>query len=76
MRELTVNEAAEKMGFNPRWVRELLTTGKLQGRHKGRKWLIPEAEIERYLSDHTGEAVRAVVAGPGLAFQWDGSVPT
>ena len=57
MGDLTVKQAADRLGYSERWVTERLRTGKLQGRHRGRMWLIPEAEIERYYSLQTGEAV-------------------
>ena len=54
MRDLTVSQAAEILGFQIRWVRELLATGRLHGRRNGRAWLIPEEEIQRYRSGKSG----------------------
>jgi excisionase family DNA binding protein len=48
---LTVEQAAERLGYSPRWVRQLLREKKLQGIkvEGGRKWLIPRGEIDRSL---------------------------
>jgi excisionase family DNA binding protein len=49
VRFLTVKDAAEQLGYSERRIRELLKIGRLPGRKEGRKWLIPQAEVNKLL---------------------------
>ena len=45
----TPNEAAEQVDVSPRWIYELLLTGKLAGyQPNGRHWRIRPRELRRY----------------------------
>lgn len=46
---LTTTEAGARLGIRPRSVTLLCRRGTIQAQKLGRDWLIPEAEVERYL---------------------------
>jgi excisionase family DNA binding protein len=47
--KLSVRQVAEMISYSERRVRDLLAERKIKGFKLGRKWLIPEDELERYL---------------------------
>jgi len=49
-RPLTVQEAAEQMGYHPDHLRRLLRKGKVEGERIGQVWLISHAEVDRIKS--------------------------
>ena len=81
MGDLTTKEAADKMGYSEKWVRDLLNSGRLQGYKQGKKrrWFIPEAGIERYLSPQSVEAVQGAKLegsqGEGPSVNFQGNIP-
>lgn len=50
MDELSVNEVADRLHLEPRWVRELLVSGRLGGYKTGRKWVISKNYLDAYLN--------------------------
>jgi excisionase family DNA binding protein len=46
-RPLTVQEAAEQLGYHPDYVRQLLRAGRIKGEQIGQVWLIDRQEVER-----------------------------
>jgi excisionase family DNA binding protein len=46
-RPLTVQEAAEQLGYHPDHLRRLLRTGKVKGERIGQVWLIDHQEADR-----------------------------
>lgn len=48
-KELTAIEAARRLGVNLDYLYRLLLTGRLQGRRKDGRWLIPVAAVEARL---------------------------
>lgn len=48
MSEVTVREAAERLGVDVSRVRQLLTAGTLEGRRLGRQWLVSSSDLDRH----------------------------
>jgi excisionase family DNA binding protein len=46
-RPLTVQEAAEQLGYHPDHLRRLLRTGRVKGERIGQVWLIDHQEADR-----------------------------
>ena len=47
--DLSIDEAAARLECSPRWVRQLVSTGRIQGRRAGqRAWLVDADDFERY----------------------------
>lgn len=44
---LTTKEAAEILGYNPNYLRELLRQGTIRARQFSGVWMIPREEVER-----------------------------
>ena len=49
----TVEEACEILRVHYQTLYKLLRSGELKSVRPGRKWLIPESEIKRFLDEHT-----------------------
>jgi hypothetical protein len=54
--ELTVNQAAHRIGIRPRAVRRALEEQRLAGRKAGGRWLIQPADADHYRHRMQGEA--------------------
>jgi excisionase family DNA binding protein len=55
-----VREAALRLGFTQKYVRDLLYEGKLPGaRKEGREWRIPVTVVERRLRQPQGEPIES-----------------
>ena len=51
-KNLTVRQAAGRLGVTLKYVRDLLYEGKLSGARKtGKRWMIPAAAVEERLKD-------------------------
>ena len=48
MFELTITEAAARLGLEASWVRRLVASGQLQARKVGPIWLVTEESIAAY----------------------------
>lgn len=48
MPEVTVREAAARLGVDVSRVRQLLTAGTLEGRRLGRQWLVSSSDLDRH----------------------------
>lgn len=46
--ELTVKEAAARLGIQPATVRQQIGRGRLHASKRGRDWFVTPAEIDRY----------------------------
>ena len=44
---LTTNEAAEILGYNPNYLRDLLRRGVIRAKRFSGVWMIPREEVER-----------------------------
>ena len=45
--ELTVQEAADRLGYHENHVYRLLAEGKIKGRQFNRVWILKQSEVER-----------------------------
>ncbi len=52
---LTVEEAAEMLGYHVQYVRKMARTGKLRADKKSRVWLIHRKSVEDYLRETAGK---------------------
>ena len=48
-KEWTTPELAEHAKVSAAYIRQLLLSGKLAGRKRGRDWFIPDSEVNRWL---------------------------
>lgn len=49
----TVGEIAEAVHRTPRWIRELLSQGKIVGYKAGHDWIILAEEAQRFIATYT-----------------------
>jgi excisionase family DNA binding protein len=56
--DVTVTEAAERLGLSPATVRRQILNGKLAARKSGRDWDVTEDEIRRYRAVSRGRPGR------------------
>lgn len=61
---LTPEEVAERCRVVRRTVYDWLREGRLQGRRAGRKWLISDADVERFLDGDTASEPAPVTVHP------------
>ncbi len=45
---MTTEEAAEELGYHPETIREMLRSGRLQGRKFGNVWWVDSASVDRF----------------------------
>jgi hypothetical protein len=55
--ELTTQEVAQELGYNIKYVRQLLRRGIIHGRQFNRVWIIDREEVER-IKTLRGERIR------------------
>ena len=54
MAEMTVADAARKLGVSEQRTREMLRGGELRGRQLGRSWLVDANSVQRRCAEHVG----------------------
>ena len=62
----TVQEAAQILHVNERTVREWIKNGKLVGKKLGRRWLIPESEVDQVPEKPSAEAEQHLLGAQNL----------
>lgn len=50
----SIEEAAQYLGYTPRWLRELARKGKFYPFKVGKKWLFKKSLIDQYVSETNG----------------------
>lgn len=56
--QVTVTEAAERLGLSPRTLQEQIARGRIKAVRHGPIWWITEAEVERYRRESLGQPGR------------------
>jgi excisionase family DNA binding protein len=51
---MTTEEAARKLGFHVKSIRNMLASGKLEGIKVGTAWLVSRKSVEKYLKETAG----------------------
>ncbi len=54
-KDLTVGQAAKRLGVHPNTVRHAIETGRMQGRKVLGRWRIKESEVERIMRGDTSD---------------------
>ena len=52
----TVEDIHDKTGIHKRTIRELLKVGRLRGKKQGKRWYVPEKNLQAFFDEETQEA--------------------
>jgi excisionase family DNA binding protein len=47
----TVEDIRDKTGLHPRTIRELLKGGRLRGKKQGKRWYVPEKNLQAFFEE-------------------------
>jgi len=54
-RYYTVEDIQERTGMHPRTIRQLLKDGRLRGKKQGKRWFVPEVNLQAYFEEEPQE---------------------
>ena len=69
-RLLTVGEVAERLGYNVKTIRSWIQDGRLNAVKPGRRYLISEQSLRRFLREKAVRKVRSISVGKSSGRSW------